>query len=100
MDKNTLLYKGIVVENGQKTKKKTKGPERLLTFTKETPYESKYLTHRVLPNIGATGAPGKMVNFGHQAHVFMDLWCIPTKAHNKTPQFNKFYHKCVCHLLV
>ena len=36
--------------------KKTKGPECHLTFTKETPYESKYLTHRVLPNIGATGA--------------------------------------------
>ena len=35
--------------------KKTKGLERHLTFTKETPYESKYLTHRVLPNIGATG---------------------------------------------
>ena len=43
-------------ENGQKTMEKTKGPERHLTFTKETPYESKYLTHRVLPNIGATGA--------------------------------------------
>ena len=36
--------------------KKTKEPERHLTFTKETPYESKYLTHRVLPKIGATGA--------------------------------------------
>ena len=36
--------------------KKTKGPECHLTFTKETPYESKYLTHRVLPKIGATGA--------------------------------------------
>ena len=35
---------------------KTKGPECHLTFTKETPYESKYLTHRVLPNIDATGA--------------------------------------------
>ena len=37
--------------NGQKTmkKKKNKGPECHLTFTKE-------LTHRVLPNIGATGA--------------------------------------------
>ena len=43
-------------ENGQKIMKKTKGPKRHLTFTKETPYESKYLTHRVLPNIGATGA--------------------------------------------
>ena len=46
----------FVKENGQKTMKKTKGPELHLTFTKETPYESKYLTHRVLPNIGATGA--------------------------------------------
>ena len=45
----------FVEENGQKTMKKTKGPECHLTFTKETPYESKYLTHRVLPNIGATG---------------------------------------------
>ena len=39
----------FVEENGQKTMKKTKGPECHLTFTKE-------LTHRVLPNIGATGA--------------------------------------------
>ena len=46
----------FVEENGQKTMKKTKGPECHLTFTKETPYESKYLTHRVLPNIGAIGA--------------------------------------------
>ena len=45
----------FVGENGQKTTKKTKGPERHLTFIKETPYESKYLTHRVLPNIDATG---------------------------------------------
>ena len=36
--------------------KKTNGPECHLTFTKETPYESKYLTHRVLPKIGATSA--------------------------------------------
>ena len=35
----------FVEENGQKTtKKKTKGPERHLTFTKETSYDSKYLT--------------------------------------------------------
>ena len=40
----------------RKLRKKTKGLEHHLTFTKETPYESKYLTHRVLPNIGATGA--------------------------------------------
>ena len=43
-------------ENGQKPMKKIKGLERHLTFTNETPYESKYLTHKVLPNIGATGA--------------------------------------------
>ena len=46
----------FVEENGQKNYEKTLGPERHLTFTKETPYESKYLTQRVLPNIGATGA--------------------------------------------
>ena len=46
----------FVEENGQKTIKKTNGLECHLTFTKETPYESKYLIHRVLPNIGATGA--------------------------------------------
>ena len=56
MDKDILLYKEIVLENGQKTMKKTKGLQHPLTFTKETPYESKYLTHRVLLNIGATGA--------------------------------------------
>ena len=46
-----------VEENGQKTMKKT--------FTKETSYESKYLTHRVLPNIGATGAvhAGQLVSW-------------------------------------
>ena len=38
-------------ENGQKTMKKTKN-----AIQKEMPYESKYLTHRVLSNIGATGA--------------------------------------------
>ena len=57
MDKDALLYKEICggkwTENYEK---KTKGPERHLTFTKETPHESKYLTHRVLVNIGATGA--------------------------------------------
>ena len=46
----------FVEENGQNYEKKTKRPEHHLTFTKETPYESKYLTHRVLPDIGATGA--------------------------------------------
>ena len=57
MDKDTLLYKEIC--GGKWTenyKKKNMELERHLTFTKETPYESKYLTYRVLPNIGATGA--------------------------------------------
>ena len=56
MDKDTLLYKEICGGNWTEYYEKTKGPERHLTFTKEIPYESKYLTHRVLPNIGATGA--------------------------------------------
>ena len=42
-------------ENGSKIQKKAKGPECHLTITKETPNESIYLTHRVLPDIGATG---------------------------------------------
>ena len=48
-------YKESVEENGSKILKKTKGPECHLTITKETPNESIYLTHRVLPNTGATG---------------------------------------------
>ena len=56
IDKDTLLYKEICEGKSTETIKKTKGPECHLTFTKETPYESKYLTHRVLPNIDATGA--------------------------------------------
>ena len=40
MDKDTLLYKEIVLENW----KKTKGPEHHFIFTKETPYEIKYLS--------------------------------------------------------
>ena len=69
MDNDTLLYKEICggkwTENYEK---KTKGPERHLTFTKEVPYESKYLTHRVLPNIGATGAvhADQVVNVLHE----------------------------------
>ena len=42
-------------KNGSKILKKAKGPECHLTITKETPNESIYLTHRVLPDIGATG---------------------------------------------
>ena len=36
-------------------KMEAKGPECHLTITKETPNESIYLTHMVLPDIGATG---------------------------------------------
>ena len=54
-DKDTLHYKESVEENGSKILKKAKGPERHLTITKETPNESIYLTHRVLPDTGATG---------------------------------------------
>ena len=54
-DKDTLHYKESVEENGSKILKKAKGPECHLTITKETPNESIYLTHRVLPDTGATG---------------------------------------------
>ena len=56
MDKDTLLYKEICVGKWTENYEKTTGPIRHLTFTKETPYQSKYLTHRVFPNIGVTGA--------------------------------------------
>ena len=56
MDKDTLLYKEICGGKWTENYEKIKELESHLTFTKETPYESKYLTHRVLPNIGATGA--------------------------------------------
>ena len=54
-DKDTLHYKESVEENGSKILKKAKGPECDLTITKETPNESIYLTHRVLPETGTTG---------------------------------------------
>ena len=44
MDKDTLLYKEICGGKWTENYEKTKGPEHHLTFTKETPYESKYLT--------------------------------------------------------
>ena len=44
MDKDTLLYKEICGGKWTENYKKTKRPECHLTFTKETPYESKYLT--------------------------------------------------------
>ena len=53
--KDTLHYKESVEENGSKILKKAKGPECHLTITKETPNESIYLTHRVLPDTGASG---------------------------------------------
>jgi len=54
VDKDTLIYNEIE-ENGVKKIKKSKGPERHLTFTREMGTSSKYLTHRIIPNIGATG---------------------------------------------
>ena len=54
-DKDTLHYKESVEENGSKILTKAKGPECHLTITKETPNESIYLTHRVLPDTDATG---------------------------------------------
>ena len=54
-DKDTLHYKESVEENGSRILKKAKGPECHLTITKETPNESIYLTHRVLPDTGANG---------------------------------------------
>ena len=53
-DKDTLHYKESVEENRSKILKKAKGPQRHLTITKETLNESIYLTHRVLPDTGAT----------------------------------------------
>jgi hypothetical protein len=56
IDKDTLLYKEITDKNGVVKLKKERGQEHHLTFTKETGSESgTYLTHRVIPIIGATG---------------------------------------------
>lgn len=55
VDKDTLQYKEVMEGNGEKKIKKIKGPERHLTSTREMGTESNYLTHRVIPNIGATG---------------------------------------------
>ena len=54
-DKDTLHYKESVEENESKILKKAKRPERHLTITKQITNESIYLTHRVLPDTGATG---------------------------------------------
>ena len=56
-------------ENGSKILKKAKGPECHLTITKETPNESIYLTHRVLPDIGATGVLLKLSLLTTQMHI-------------------------------
>lgn len=55
-DKETLFYQEIVNEDGEVRLKPAKGPERHLIFTKESGRESEYLTHRTLPETGATGA--------------------------------------------
>ena len=55
-DKDTLFFEEIVNEDGEVKLKQAKGPERHLTFTKESSRESEYLTHRTLPETGATGA--------------------------------------------
>ena len=50
-DKDTLIYKEIMEENGEKSLKKSKGPERHLTFTKEMAHEREYLTNWIFPNM-------------------------------------------------
>ena len=52
MDKDASQYKEITEENGDKNILK---PERHLTFTREMGTSNKYLTHRVIFNIGASG---------------------------------------------
>lgn len=56
VDKDTLLYREIQCDNGEIKLKKEVGSEHHLTFTNETGDNSgSYLTHRVIPTIGATG---------------------------------------------
>ena len=56
VDKDTLLYREIQGESGEMKLKKEVGSEHHLTFTNETGDKSgSYLTHRVIPIIGATG---------------------------------------------
>ena len=55
MNKETLQYKEITEENGNKTILKSKRLKRHSIFAKEMNTSSKYLTHQVIPNIGETG---------------------------------------------
>ena len=56
VDKNTFKYDQVEV-NGEIKIKKSKGDEHHLTFNKESgPNSGTYLTHRVVPLKGATGA--------------------------------------------
>ena len=52
------MYTETVDEKGNKNRRKAKGQEHHLTFTKEMGCGSngEYLTHRVIPTVGATGA--------------------------------------------
>ena len=57
IDKDTLMYREVMDENGETKLKKGKGEEHHLNFTKEPGTESgTYLTHRVIPVEGATAA--------------------------------------------
>ena len=57
IDKDTLMYREVMDENGETKLKKRKGEEHHLTSTKEPGTESgTYLTHRVIPVKGATAA--------------------------------------------
>ena len=55
IDRETLKYDVVRDENGEEKWIKSKGPERHLTFTREMGLKSEYLTHRAIPNVGATG---------------------------------------------
>ena len=56
MDKDTLMYRQFTDGNGELKLKKDKGHEHHLTFTRESGTEiGTYLTHRVVPTVGATG---------------------------------------------
>lgn len=57
IDKDTLIYREVTGEDGQIKLKKGKGSEHHLTFTTESGKDSgTYLTHRIIPTTGATGA--------------------------------------------
>ena len=57
VDKDTLLYNEVKGEDGETKLKRERGQEHHLTFTKEPGTESgTYLTHRVIPLTGSTGA--------------------------------------------